>query len=67
MRIWIEIDKENLKYNVLKLKEIVNNKEILGVVKVNVYGLGLIEIVKILKEVEVKFFGVVNFEEVIEL
>ena len=67
MRTWIEIDKENLKYNVLKLKEIANNKEVLGVVKANAYGLGSIEIAKILKEVEVKLFGVANLEEAIEL
>ena len=67
MRTWIEIDKENLKYNVLKLKEIANNREVLGVVKANAYGLGSIEIAKILKEVGVKFFGVANLEEAIEL
>ena len=67
MRTWVEIDKENLKYNVLKLKEIANNREVLGVVKANAYGLGSIEIAKILKEVGVKFFGVANLEEAIEL
>ena len=35
MRTWVEIDKENLKYNVLKLKEIANDREVLGVVKAN--------------------------------
>ena len=49
-----------MKYNVLKLKEIANNREVLGVVKANAYGLGSIEIAKILKEVGVKFFGVAN-------
>jgi len=67
MRTWVEIDKENLKYNVLKLKEIANNRKVLGVVKANAYGLGSIEIAKILKEVGVKFFGVANLEEAIEL
>ena len=33
MRTWVEIDKENLKYNVLKLKEIANNRKVLGVVR----------------------------------
>ena len=67
MRTWVEIDKENLKYNVLKLKETANNREVLGVVKANAYGLGSVEIAKILKEVGVKFFGVANLEEAIEL
>ena len=32
MRAWMEINKENLKYNVLKLKELAKNREVLGVV-----------------------------------
>ena len=67
MRAWVEINKENLKYNVLKLKETAKNRDILGVVKANAYGLGSIEIAKILKEVDVKIFGVANLEEAIEL
>lgn len=67
MRAWIEINKENLKYNILKLKEISNNKEILGVVKANAYGLGAIGITKILEESGVNFFGVANLYEAIEL
>lgn len=67
MRTWVEIDKENLKYNVLKLKEIANNREVLGVVKANAYGLGSVEITKILQEIGINFFGVANLEEAIEL
>ena len=67
MRTWVEIDKENLKYNILKLKELANNREVLGVVKANAYGLGSVEIAKILQEVGVNFFGLANLEEAIEL
>lgn len=67
MRSWVEIDCENLKYNVEILKKLSNNKNILGVVKANAYGLGAIKIGKILKEVGVNFFGVANLEEALEL
>lgn len=67
MRTWVEINKDNLKYNVLKLKDISKNREILGIVKANAYGLGAIEITKILKEAGVDFFGVANLNEAIEL
>ena len=50
MRTWVEIDKENLKYNILKLKELADNREVLGVVKANAYGLGSVEIAKILQD-----------------
>ena len=55
MRTWVEIDKENLKYNILKLKGLSDNREVLGVVKANAYGLGSVEITKILQEVGVNF------------
>ncbi|MBQ3437415.1 MAG: alanine racemase [Fusobacterium sp.] len=67
MRAWVEIETENLKYNILKLKEISKDKEILGVVKANAYGLGAIKISNILLETGVTFFGVANLEEAIEL
>lgn len=67
MRAWVEIESKNLKYNIKKLKEISGDREVLGVVKANAYGLGAVEISKILFESGVKFFGVANLEEAIEL
>ena len=67
MRAWIEINIENLKYNVKMLKKLSNNKDILGVVKANAYGLGAVKIAKILNELEVNFLGVANLEEALEL
>ena len=67
MRAWMEINKENLKYNVLKLKELAKNREVLGVVKANAYGMGAVDVAKTLQEIGVDFFGVANIEEAIEL
>lgn len=67
MRTWVEIDCENLKYNVRTLKKLSDNREILGVVKANAYGLGAEKITKILNEIEIDFFGVANLEEALEL
>ena len=60
MRAWMEINKENLKYNVLKLKELAKNREVLGVVKANAYGMGAVDVAKTLQEIGVDFFGVAN-------
>ena len=49
MRAWMEINKENLKYNVLKLKELAKNREVLGVVKANAYGMGAVDVAKTLQ------------------
>lgn len=67
MRAWIEINKENLKFNIQKLKELSQNKKILCVVKANAYSLGAIEISKILTNLGVDFLGVANLNEAIEL
>ena len=67
MRAWVEINVENLKYNIKKLKEISGNREVLGVVKANAYGLGAIKVAEILSDTGVNFFGVANLEEALEL
>lgn len=67
MRAWIEINKENLKFNIQKLKELSQNKKILCVVKANAYSLGAIEISKFLSNLEIDFLGVANLNEAIEL
>ncbi|WP_022819214.1 alanine racemase [Fusobacterium russii] len=67
MRTWVEINSENLKYNVKMLKKLSNDKDVLGVVKANAYGLGAVKIAKILNDIGVGFLGVANFEEALEL
>ena len=50
---YIEINKNNLLYNLEKIKKI-TNKEILAVIKDNAYGHGILHIAKILKENGIK-------------
>ena len=37
MRAWLEIDMDNLKYNLNKIKELVHGTNVLGVIKANSY------------------------------
>ena len=46
MRAWLEIDMDNLKYNLNKIKELVQGTNVLGVIKANSYGFGAIETAK---------------------
>lgn len=66
MRAWVEIDKENLKYNIKKLQELAGRR-LVAIIKANAYGLGDFEIAKILKEADINFFGVANVEEGLNL
>lgn len=67
----LEISKEDLKYNIDKIKAHIENNnnvsKIIGVVKGNGYGLGIIEIANILVENEIDILAVSTVEEAIEL
>lgn len=67
MRTWVEINTENLKYNIKKLREYSKEKKILGVIKANGYGLGAIKIAKVLEESGINFFGLATLTEAIEI
>lgn len=66
-RSWLEVDLRNLEHNYKIVKNIVEEKEVLGVVKANAYGCGVIEISKALIEMGVKILGVACYQEAKEL
>ena len=67
-RAWIEINLDNLEYNINQIMKIINNKtKIMAVVKANSYGLGMIEISKKLNEIGIEDFAVATLSEGITL
>lgn len=60
----IELNKVVENYNYVKS---LTNSKIMAVVKANGYGLGIVEITKILKKAGADFFGVAFYEEAIKL
>ena len=67
MRAWLEIEMDNLLFNINKIRERVYPKEIMAVVKANSYGFGAKEVVKYLSKNGVKIFAVACLEEALEL
>lgn len=72
----LEISKEDLNYNINKIKEYIIQKKqndnenipkIIGVIKGNGYGLGIAEMANILIENEINILAVSTLEEAIEL
>lgn len=64
----LEVNKEDLKYNINKIKEKLNEKaNIIAVVKANGMGLGLVQYTKFLINEGINFFGVSNKDEAIIL
>ncbi len=67
MRVWCEVDLDKLDNNIKVIREISNNKKILGIIKANAYGHGAIEIADELSEIGVDFFGVACIDEAKEI
>ena len=67
MRAWVEIDTESLRHNIRQIQKRMNPLQMLGVVKANAYGLGVLPISQVLSEEGVSFFGVACIEEALEL
>lgn len=68
MRAWIEIEMDNLLYNIKEIKKRVQNKEIIAVIKANSYGFGALETAKyLIKNSEINIFAVACLDEALEL
>lgn len=67
MRAWLEIEMDNLLFNINRIREKVNHREIMAVVKANSYGFGAKETVRYLSEHGVKSFAVACLDEGLEL
>ena len=65
---WVEIDKENLRHNVLEISRRVSERPILAVIKNNGYGMGVVNAAQLLEpQTEIFGFAVVKFHEAITL
>jgi len=65
---WVEIDLGAIVHNYLQVKALVGEGvKVLGVVKANAYGHGLVEVARVLEERGIDYLGVTRVEEGIEL
>ena len=68
----VVVNKEDLRYNIEKIKEYINNSsqkkaKIIAVVKGNGYGLGIVELTNFLIDNGIDFFAVATVEEAVQL
>ena len=66
---WVEVDLDNLEYNVDSIKNRIENDDItlVGVVKADAYGCGAIRFSEKLRELGFKWFATATLEEAVEL
>lgn len=66
-RCWAEIDYDAIIHNVQEVKKLVGKTKVMGIVKANAYGHGVIECAKALLKAGVDYFGVSSIDEALEL
>ncbi|SJZ46538.1 alanine racemase [Cetobacterium ceti] len=67
MRAWAEINLDNLTYNIEKIREFSQNRDIMAIIKADAYGMGAVTIAEELSLLGIENFGVSSLEEGIEL
>jgi alanine racemase len=64
---WLEIDLNNIPWNLRQIRTRVGGRPIMAVIKANAYGHGLVEVGKFLEQQKVAFLAVGKFEEALRL
>ncbi len=67
LKTWVEVSKDALKYNIETIKKLAQGKIVMGVVKSNAYGHGLVETAKLFLKYGVSWLGVDSVEEAVLL
>lgn len=67
MRTWIEINTDNLIYNMRKIQERAKGRKVIAVVKADSYGMGAVKMAHELLKCGIDFFAVATLNEGIEL
>lgn len=65
--VWVEVNLDNIEYNLRNIQRIMKDKEIIAVVKADAYGHGAVDIAHVLSENGIKRFAVAVVTEAVEL
>ncbi len=64
---WVEVNLDNIEYNLRNIQRIVKDKEIIAVVKADAYGHGAVDVAHLLSENGITRFAVAVIAEAVEL
>lgn len=64
---WLEIDLNNIVWNLSQIRKIVHPYSIMAVIKANAYGHGLVEVAKFLKQQNIRFLAVGKVQEALQI
>ena len=64
---WLEINLDNMAWNLSQIRKKVHPRPIMAVIKANAYGHGLVEVAKFLEKQHIRFMAVGKLNEAFEL
>ncbi|MFQ5629696.1 MAG: alanine racemase [bacterium] len=64
---WLEINLENIAWNLAQIRKRIGNRPVMAVVKANTYGHGLVEVGKFLEKQNISYLAVGKFQEALDL
>ena len=64
---WVEINLNNLDFNIKNIKQKIGDRELIGVIKADAYGHGSVKVAEVLRENGCKTFAVATLHEAITL
>ena len=64
---WVEINLNNLDFNIKNIKKKIGDRELIGVIKADAYGHGSVKVAEVLRENGCKTFAVATLHEAIHL
>lgn len=64
---WLEIDLNNIAWNLAQIRNRVNNRPVMAVIKANAYGHGVVEVGKFLEKQNIRYLAVGKFQEALQL
>ncbi|WP_300356674.1 alanine racemase [Fusobacterium sp.] len=67
MRAWVEVNTDNLIYNIKKIQNEMKDRKVIAVVKADSYGMGAVKLSQELLKCGIDFFAVATLDEAIEL
>jgi len=64
---WLEIDLNNIAWNLSQIRERVHPRPVMAVIKANAYGHGLVEVARFLEQQNIRFLAVGKVQEALQL
>lgn len=64
---WLEINLNNIAWNLTQIRKKVHNRPVMGVIKANAYGHGMVKVARFMEKQNIRFLAVGKLQEALQL